>query len=264
MSRAPVLLLTTIILIAVAASASIGMERTPVGSFLVYRTTTVNDLRYQVMNNPVVRERYTKHFGVSASELVRYFADNVELVSLKEPLKTRAWYIDRNSRIFVKTKLFPRGTMVFATKDGEPLLAWACGNPLRADLPKSVVAKAISKPAAATLSSMDAETKVLANPVETITAAAVTSLPAPAEISVLPVAAPPVGAELIAPEVAIAPVVAAGSSFGWLGLLGGLFAIPHDNPNPNPPVPEPSTLIALGTALAFAPIGMIKLSRGRR
>lgn len=263
MSRVSVLLLTTIILLAVAASASLGLERTPSGSFLVYRTTTVNDLRYQVMNNPVVRERYTKHFGVSASELMKYFADNVELISLKMPLKTKAWYVDKKNRVFVKTKLFPRGTMVFATKDGEPLLAWACGNPLRASLPKSVVAKAVLKPAASTLSSSEAETKVLANPVETITAAAVTSIPATAEISVLPVAAPPVGAELIAPEIAIAPAIA-GPSLGWLGLLGGLFALPQSDPNPNPPVPEPATLLALGTGLALAPISLIKRSRGRR
>jgi len=239
-------------------------ERTPPGSYLVYRATTVGELRNQVAKNVVVRSRYTRHFGVSPAQLDSFFANDLSLVSLKEPLRTRCWYIDRAGRQSVKTKLLPRGTMVFATASGEPVLSWSCGNPLRADLPVGVVKpskETAVKPAA------EPEVKVLPNPMETISTAVVAAPPACVAASALPVAAPPVLASALAPAVSMPPILST-ASFGGieiLGLLGGAaFAIRGGGHSPPPAViPEPSSAAAVVGFLVVLP-GACRFSRKKR
>jgi hypothetical protein len=222
-------------------------ERTPPGSYLVYRATTVGELRNQVAKNAVVRARYIRHFGVSPTELDSFFADELCLVSLKEPLRTKCWYVDKSGRQVIKTKLLPRGTMVFATINGKPVLSWSCGNPLRADLPMTLVKPSTEKP----------ETKVLPS-VETISTAVVMAPPAPAVVSALPVTTPPVLATVAAPAVSAPPIIA--GSAGILGLLGGI-AFKSGGHTPN--IPEPSSFVMLGSLLAMLP-GAYRLSRRRR
>lgn len=230
-------------------------ERTPPGSYLIYRATTVGELRNQVAKNVVVRSRYTRHFGVSTAQLDSFLANNLSLVSLREPLRTKCWYIDRAGRQSVKTKLLPRGTMVFATPSGQPVLSWSCGNPLRADLPVGTVKSSretTAKPAA------EPEVKVLPNPMETISTAVVAAPPAPLAASALPVAAAPVLASAAAPAVSMPPVLST-SSFGGielLGLLGGAAFAVRGGDHPSPPpavVPEPSGLAAIFGLLVTLP-----------
>ena len=212
--------------------------------------------------NPVVRSRYLAHFGVSAAELDAYFADNLTQVVLKQPLSARNWYIDKAGKIAVKTKLLPKGTMVFATKDGKPLLVGSCGNPLRSKLP-SVVVKTMAK------SETPPETKVLANPVETISTAVVTAPPAPAVVSILSVEAPPVLASVAALAISMPPVIATSSSFGagWLGALGAIGGIAGGlrgggGDTPLVVAPEPSSLVVLGSALCMMP-GLYRIRQRR-
>lgn len=242
-----------------------GAERTPPGSYLVYRATTVGELRNQVAKNAVVRSRYTRHFGVSPAQLDTFLANDLSLVSLKQPLRTRCWYIDKSGRQSVKTKLLPRGTMVFATASGQPVLSWSCGNPLRADLPMTMAKpskQTTAKPAA------EPEIKVLPNPMETISTALVAAPPAPIAASALPVAAPPVLATVAAPAVSAPPILSA-ASFGGLeilGLLGGAaLAIGGGGGHSSPSVviPEPSSLVAVAGFLVTLPAAY-RLTRKRR
>lgn len=240
------------------ASAVLAVEKTPPGSYLVYRATTVTQLRNEVAKVAVVRTRYSGHFGVSPEKLDGFFAANLTLTSLKQPLRAQCWYIDRAGRECVKTKLLPRGTMVFATKSGEPLLAWSCGNPLRTELPTTLT-KASSSTLVASKPKTPLEVKVLANPIETISTAVVTAPPAPAVVSVLPVEAPPVLASIAAPAVAMPPIFASASQFGagWLGAIGGLGGIAGSIRGRNDtfhPTPEVSGFAMLGSLMAFMPV----------
>ena len=256
--------LTILILATGCAGIASASERTPPGSYLPYRVTTVGQLRAQVDSNPVVQSRYTRHFSTSPAELDRLLESNLKLVALKEPLKTKCWYIDKTGRVSAKTKLLPRGSMVFATKSGEPLLEWSCGNPLRAELPK-VITK--TKSSVETLAPQKVETKVLANPIETISTAVITAPPAPAVVSVLPVTTPPVLATIAAPAVSMPPILGAASSFGagWLGVLGaagGIAAGLSGGGGGNHVIPEPTSFVVLGSAL-FAMTGIWKIRRRR-
>ncbi len=235
-------------------------ERTPAGSYLVYRATTVSDLRDQVAKNAAVRSRYLRHFHVSPADLDSFFADELSLVALKEPLRTKCWYIDKAGRQLIKTKLLPRGTMVFATANGQPVLSWSCGNPLRAELPVVMVKPSMEttpKPPVVSPESENPDIKVLPS-VETITNALVMAPPAPAVVSALPVATPPVLATIAAPAVSAPPIIL-GSSL--LGLLGGIALAGSSHPPPS--VPEPSSLMALAGLLVMLP-GVYRVSRRRR
>jgi len=239
---------------------ALALERTPPGSYLVYRVATVDELRDQVAKNPVVRSRYMTHFGVSAAELDASFANNLTIVTLKQPLRAHSWYIDDAGKILLKTKFLPKGTMVFATKDGKPLLIASCGNPLMSQLPAEVV-KTMAQ------SETPPDTKVLASPMETISSALVTAPPALEVLSVLPVEAPPVLASIAAPAVSLPPFITSSSSLGagWLGLLGAIGALAGGaggGGGGGGVVPEPSSFIVLGSALCMIP-GLYHIRRRR-
>lgn len=257
--RVLLVILTVLILTGANCAIALALERTPPGSYLIYRATSVAELRSQVANNPVVRSRYSKHFGLSPAELDKYLADNVTLVALKQPLRTQCWYIDKSGKTSVKTKLLPRGTMVFATKAGVPLLSWSCGNPLKPELPQKVAMKPLLeiKPPEPAV-----ETKVLANPIETISTAVVTAPPATEITSILPLEAPPVLESIAAPAVSMPPIITSsrGGGGGLLGLLGGLGALAGalggggGGGGGGGVIPEPSSFIALGSCLALFPV----------
>ena len=240
MKRVPTALLIATSLVLAAASATMASERTPPGSFLNYRATSVEQLMGEVAKNAAVRVRFARHFGVSPDELSKYFAENLDLVSLKSPLRTKTWFVGKGGRIYSKTKLYPKGTLVFTTKDGKPLLAWSCGNPLSANLPLKVETVPIAA----------AETTIVKPAVETVAATAVTAAPAPAVAALTPIMSPPPIGNFSVPPVAVPPSLGDKFGFGWLLPLVGLF---RNTPTPNP-VPEPSTLMAMGMGLSMVPV----------
>lgn len=293
-----------------SAPAALAKEKTPPGSFLEYRVRTVGELVDQVSKYPTVKARYARHFGIRPQEVAGFLSDGLRLVSLKSPEKVRSWYIGKSGDAYSKTKLLPKGTQVFVAKDGKPLLSWSCGNPLRDRPAQQAAAKgapptpapaaastetaesaasqveAVSTEAPATMLETAAiETKVLAQPVETIgadpvatlpetltnTESALPEMPEPLVVAQLPTA-------LVLPAVAnpIAPMVSSGISAlhvlgGLAGVLGGFTAIrPNKTPTVEPvfppreppigAVPEPSGLVLLTTAISsgIAYVGMAR------
>ena len=226
----------------------------PAGSFLKYRARTVGELTKEITQNPVVRDRYARHFGISNDHIAKYFASNLKLISIKKPFRSQVWYVDRTGKLHKKIKLIPRGTMAFATKDGEPLLLWSCGNPIQAGLP-SPVANAKGVAVASAAKQEPVETKVLANPVETIAAAAIVAPPAPVVLAIDPVTNPPMIGAVAVPPIAIPPVLTSSIPWGLIGafgFVGGDAVINGRKKPPLPPthnVPEPLSLVILGTGL---------------
>ncbi len=226
----------------------------------------------------MLRNRYSLHFGVSPEALDEYFNTNLQLITLKQSLKTQCWYVDKKGRTHVKTKILPKGTKVFTTKTGKPVIQASCGNPLRTDLPDRESTKGItetieSENASAAMAppAPEVETMVLPAPEEVITTAAVMAPPAPAAAATLPIMAPPVMQPIAASAVSIAPVAAAAAAAGSgagsvLGVLGGLGAVAGlaggggGGGSHAPSVPEASSLLVLLSGLGAMPLAF-KLRR---
>ncbi len=249
----------------------------PPGSYMKYSVSSVDELREQVANDSLLRNRYSLHFGVSPEALDEYFSTNLQLITLKQSLKTQCWYVDKKGRTHVKTKTLPKGTKVFATKAGKAVIQASCGNPLRTDLPDRVSTKNVtetiqSENASAAMAppAPEVETMVLPAPEEVITTAVVMAPPAPAAAATLPIMAPPAMQPIAASAVSIAPIAAAAAAAGSgigsvLGVLGGLGAVAGlagggGGGSHSPPVPEASSLLALLGGLSAMPL-MFKLRR---
>jgi len=249
------------VLLSLTATAAIAKERTPPGSFLRYRATTVSELLGQVAQDSVVRARYARHFNVAPDKVASYIGSGLNLVTLKEPIKVHAWYVDADGRNRVKTKLLPKGSLVFCSADGKPSLLWSCGNPLRSDIPMKV-AKTEQKVASSVQQIenpiIEPEAKVLAGPPEVVgvepMAAAPDFIPVAAvePLPVIPTAAPTLG-----------PAMPAIGTIAGLGALGGLVALLGSD-SPGSPVPEPSGLIALATGVSATGMTLLRMRRRRK
>lgn len=239
MFRVPIAITALLMLVATTSQVAFAKERTPPGSFLTYRATSVAELVNEVNTDPVARARLANHFGVAQGQLAEYFAARLKLVSLTSPLKAQVWYVSKGNSLQVKTKLLPKGTPVFVTHEGTPLILWSCGNPMRKVLPEALVISEPEPPIEAV--------EVKPAPIETIAAAAVSAVPAPVTAAALPAAVPVVTDLAVASTVSVPPML---GGLGVLSLLGGLVAHGSDS---TPWVPEPSGLAAVATGLLAVP-----------
>jgi hypothetical protein len=223
------------------------------GAFLNQKVDSVSDLVKQVSSDPAVAERYAKHFGTTPSQIKSYFASNLKAVTLKKPMKVTVYFINPSGKTYTVKRLLPAGTRVFATKDGQPLLEWRCGNPVTRSLvtaaepPKSTTPTPV---VSVTPTVPETPVTQVAGVEQTATLA---ELPPPAA------SIPP--AELIveqAPVVEAVPTIVApvdiapSVPIAGLGLLllPALAVASHDS---NPPViPEPGTLLAMGMFITAA------------
>lgn len=297
MKRVPAVVIAAVAAAALAIPAQSAREPTPTGSFLRYRARSVTELESQVRNDPVVRIRYARHFQTSGARVISYFGSNLKLTTLKRPRRVTMYYIGKGGKTSKATKLLPKGSAVFSTTQGELLLSWSCGNPLRARLPEVLARK--PKGAAITVAaprvSVAAKPEVHRTPaqtpeaapekpaqeapvtetlpvVEVFTTAVETAPPAPVVIAPVPTTAPPVVAPMTVPPVAVAPaVVSSRFGLGWLGALGGLGGLAAlvggggGGSGGPPPVPiaEPSSLAALAFGVASVPAAF-RLRRRRQ
>lgn len=230
------------------------------GSFLKHKADSVTALISEISANPSTTARYARHFGISADEVRKYFKENLKLVTLSKPVSKTVYFINKKGSVSSSKRSLAAGTKVFATKNGELVLLWRCGNPLSRSLPaKPVMTKGTPKVTApvvetttAIVAPTVAETPTVqvasANPIE------MGQIPPPAS-SILPVIEEAQASVVTSIEPAVAPVVAmpplmnAGKALPLLIplLLGGGSNSPHSEP-----VPEPSSIIVLCSTLATA------------
>ncbi|MGC8861252.1 MAG: hypothetical protein ACP5R5_00595 [Armatimonadota bacterium] len=221
------------------------------GSFVRYSVQTVDDLVGQIVTDPTVAARYAQHFNTSPDKLATYFRDNLQVITLKAPIKVRTYFISKHGKIASKQRVLSAGRQVFATLGGDLLVETDCGNPVTRTLP----------------------------PVKTKVRGTTSVLPpeaAPTEEMIPPAAS--VGPEIVevpeevtarAVEVAFEPVTDGLSAPSFMQIaeavvpaLAGLQFVHTRKAAPPEPIPEPGSLVSL--SLACTGLASAQIVRRRR
>lgn len=237
------------ILAVLLMSAAFASGPMPPNSYLQRPAHSHDALMNHVKSDPVVMDRYMRHFAMTRPEVIQYF-QSLELTRIPDDMVFVVYNVPDSGVLRSRVLKFKKGTKIWVDKSGRPVLKEECGNPLT---------KGPVRPEAVSISQATETAAPPKEPTpEDVSATEVFATTEPAEPAV-----PQVVAEAVPPTEPSTPLVTQGESNipvvsapWWLGIpiLGGALAIvPRDNgsnptpppPPPPPPVPEPSSYIAL-------------------
>lgn len=114
----------------VGTSAGAQQTRMPIGSYLKNPATTTPALTRQVGSDPTVMKRYVTTFHLPPSTIKSAFA-RLKLIHLTKDGIYQVHYVHPGEHLGYRVRRVRKGTLVYATSDGTPILAQVCGNPLR-------------------------------------------------------------------------------------------------------------------------------------
>lgn len=106
-------------------------SKLPPGSFVKEPTRSIEELNRHIQKNPKVAERYAKLIKMSP-EMIRLAFSKLRLTTLKENTYLDVYYCRQTKSgdvIGHKRRLVRKGTKIFATEDGLPVMIQICGNP---------------------------------------------------------------------------------------------------------------------------------------
>jgi hypothetical protein len=264
--------IATMALFACLASAAVAAESiavVPRNSYLIRPVASAQELANQIRTEPVVAQRYARHFKRSAWEFAEYVEKHLHLTRLERAQTFNVYYSPPDDRLLVVRRTLPKGTPVFVEKrSGKPILKANCGNPLtpaasiptpQATLPieiasvatpTPVFAEIIDAPQAPTIEIVE----VADAPIEEVVAADV--LPTETLVETLPEAAPePEAPPTLAPVAAspttqLPPAITSGG-FNWLPFLPLVALITPRGGETFEPIPEPTSALILGAGLGL-------------
>ena len=128
------------IIIALIAAPGLADTKKTTGAFLKHPASTVRELVHEVNTDPTVASRYTSYFHVGKAELVRYFRSELKVSTLKQPLRVVCCDIAPDGGFHRVSRTLAKGTVVFASANGTPVLWLSCGNPISSSLPPAPAA----------------------------------------------------------------------------------------------------------------------------
>jgi hypothetical protein len=262
----------TMTLFACLASAAVAAESiavVPRNSYLIRPVASARDLANQIRTEPVVAQRYARHFKRSAWEFADYVEKHLRLTRLERAQTFNVYYSPPDDRLLVVRRTLPKGTPVFVERNtGKPILKANCGNPLtpaasiptpQATLPIEIASVATPTPVFAEV--IDAPqtptievVEIADAPIEEVVAADV--LPTETLVETLPEAAPEPEAPPTLTPVAASPTtqlppVITGGGFNWLPFLPLVALITPRGGETYEPIPEPTSALILGAGLGL-------------
>lgn len=242
----------------------------PRNSYLIRPVASARELANQIRTEPVVAQRYARHFKRSAWEFADYVEKNLRLTRLERAQTFNVYYSPPDDRLLVVRRTLPKGTPVFVERNtGKPILKANCGNPLtpaaaipmppQATLPVEVASVATPIPMFAdTINAPQAPVieivEIAEAPIEEVVAADV--LPTETLVETLPEAAPePEAPPTLAPVAAspttqLPPAITSGG-FNWLPFLPLVALITPRGGDTFEPIPEPTSALILSAGLGL-------------
>lgn len=232
------------VLIAAALSvvASVGFAQMPRYSYLMAPANTTDALVKQMRTNPVVRDRYVRHFQMKPAELEKMFR-SLHVEKLNKDTWVELFGVPQSGELRGHRYLLKAGTEVWVDSKGYAIMKVSCGNPLgrmdRADEPN--LKQAVSAPSGAVpmepISNFQSEYEPVVNVAEPIAPA----LPEPVFVETPP----------LNEVVNVTGSQPAGFSLPIIGLLPSILVGIRPSSGGTPPVPEPLTIFAITTGAAM-------------
>ena len=211
---------------------------------------TTEGLVENLKTNKSFRTNLAKHFGVPEDRVVEFVQDALIPQTLAKDTRVMNYGVTKAGKIYGKSATLKKGTRVWATRDGQPILKWNCSNPL---LPKAPVLRQRPTPTSVSIDRgkgvLDPGASVLA-PMGVEAPVGITlAMDTPGEPEVLvtiPTPGPP------APLALRTNIARTGLPL--LPLAGAVGLVVRSQGTPRNTVPEPGTLalIALGSASLLA------------
>lgn len=227
-----------IILIAGLAASVAVADAMPTGAFLRKPAYKTSDLVAALRNDPIVADRYVRHFRMSKGQLAEYFS-TLRLAKLDTGGAYTVYNV-HDSILRSRVLNLKKGTLVFADSTGRPILQQVCGNPMVWRVPPIAAEPIVAAPATGDITSV----------VDEGTAVVVGASVAEPGVAEIPTTPPPL----------TPPTITSRNNSGLLLIpliLGIGAATMFNNDDDCPPVPEPATMTALA-------IGGAALLRKRR
>lgn len=227
--------------VGLAVSSVFALARTEPNSFLNKPARTSNELVAEIQNDPQVMSRYTRHFGMTPTEVVSYFK-TLHQDTLKEDGVYLVYNTPESNEIRARAMFYKKGTKVWVDQHDGIVLKASCGNPMSRGTDVQTVPTTVDLDTSPNLVSRITEMPMATS---TVMDTSSTMIPTTVESSAL--------AFPTAPPLQAVPISSGSFNPGILIPLAGIpFIIPHGHNPPNP-VPEPASMIVFGGgALALA------------
>jgi hypothetical protein len=106
------------------------VRRSMPDAFLPAPAQGLSSLLTQVQSDPTVRRRYAAYFHVPESRIAAYLRANLVVRRLSQASRYTVYFVRPNGLIYPTMLTVPKGSAVFALKDGPPVMTCQGGNPL--------------------------------------------------------------------------------------------------------------------------------------
>lgn len=219
-------------MVALSVASAMAMPR---NSFLIRPAKSKAELIKQISSEPVVMDRYMRHYSMSREEVLAYVG-SLKLGRAKKTGVYSIYGVPKDGVIHATPQLVKQNSLVWEDSMGEPILLEVCGNPFG------------QGPKRATMSDMIAATPAPAND-ELVAMSTIPSQPIVSS-NVSMDMAPMVPTVTQTPEPPTEVASRRRDNLGWLAIIPAAAAITVRNGGNDQPVPEPGTMTALGLGTA--------------
>ena len=238
-------------LLGTTALATSAVARPELNAFINRPANTIPELIQQMRSDPVVMDRFMRHFSMTRSEVLAYVG-SLRLGTIPKTAYYTVYSVPEGGRIKVHKSLFKAGTPAFVNAQGQPILRIKCGNPFVAG-PKLVAATPAPGPVETVQDLQPLETDEMA-----ISEPVITSVDQPIEVAEIPVTDAPIPTAPTTPSFEPeSPQIFNAAPLAALAGLGAAVSIAGSSSSAPAPVPEPATFFALGA-------GAVLLARRRK
>lgn len=105
-------------------------------SFLRHNSYSLAEVIAQIKGDRQLLMRFANHFHIAPEKVIPYFEQNLVESYVPETKRYQVWMKRADGSTFWAYQTFRKGERVLALRNGEPVLKWACGNPLATKLPE--------------------------------------------------------------------------------------------------------------------------------